>query len=129
MSAWWLLIYVVVMMVIAVMTRDTPDIGLFMTVAISLSFVSGNILGYADIFRRLGLVEPNGTITHSALDRLYFSIVTWTSVGYGDLRPLRDGRPFAAAECLLGYISMAVFFGVLLNLLFAVRDATPPKRR
>jgi hypothetical protein len=49
------------------------------------------------------------------LDRagaLYFSIVTWTTVGYGDFSPMRDIRLIAAFEALIGYL----FFGVAVGL-------------
>jgi hypothetical protein len=49
------------------------------------------------------------------LDRssaLYFSIITWTTVGYGDFTPAPDLRLIAALESLIGYM----FFGVAVGL-------------
>jgi hypothetical protein len=42
-------------------------------------------------------------------DFLYFSIVTWTTVGYGDIKPSPDSRMFAASEALLGYLTMGLY--------------------
>jgi hypothetical protein len=43
---------------------------------------------------------------------LYFSIVTWTTLGYGDLLPATDIRLVAALEALMGY----AFFGLAVGL-------------
>ena len=45
---------------------------------------------------------------------LYFSVVTWTTVGYGDVTPANPlARAFAAAEAFNGYIVMAIFIAAL----------------
>ena len=48
---------------------------------------------------------------------LYFSIVTWTTLGYGDLKPLEDFRLLAAVEALMGYVYMAILVGLFLSLI------------
>lgn len=42
---------------------------------------------------------------------LYLSIVTFTSLGYGDISPVGHGRTVAAAEVLFGLVSIAVLVG------------------
>ena len=46
---------------------------------------------------------------------LYLSVITWTSVGYGDLVPAPWARIFAAAESILGYLFMAAFAALLIR--------------
>ena len=73
-------------------------------------------LTYASAYRVLGL--SNGeTVVHDPVISLYFSIITWTTVGYGDFYPTAEGRLIAATEGLLGYVYMAVIVGVTLHLL------------
>ena len=43
------------------------------------------------------------------LDCLYFSVVTFTTLGYGDLVPLGGSRVMAAIEAFTGSFSMALF--------------------
>ncbi len=43
------------------------------------------------------------------LDCAYFSVVTFTTLGYGDLVPLGISRVFAAFEAFIGSFSMALF--------------------
>jgi len=43
---------------------------------------------------------------------LYFSVITWTTVGYGDFTPPPELRLIAAIQALLGY----AFFGVAVGL-------------
>ncbi|UVS85676.1 two pore domain potassium channel family protein [Burkholderia glumae] len=44
---------------------------------------------------------------------IYFSVVTFTSLGYGDFSPVGFGRVIASFEVLIGITSVAVFVGKL----------------
>ncbi len=73
-------------------------------------------LTYASAYRALGLTN-GGDVIHDPVTALYFSIITWTTVGYGDFFPTPEARLIAATEGLLGYIYMAVIVGVTLYVL------------
>ena len=48
--------------------------------------------------------------TNFFLDCLYFSIITFTTLGFGDFRPLEGwGRIFAGTEAFIGALMMALF--------------------
>ena len=70
------------------------------------------ILLYALIYRYLGLIDDT-VKTQDPTTCLYFSIVTWTTLGYGDVRPSIEARLWAASEALVGHLWMAIFIGVL----------------
>lgn len=43
---------------------------------------------------------------------LYFSVVTFTTLGYGDLHPSPALRSLAATEALIGYVYLGLLVGV-----------------
>ena len=69
------------------------------------------VLLYAIAYSYLGLIDGERAV-REPITCLYFSIVTWTTLGYGDVRPSMDARLVAASEALLGYIWMAFFIGM-----------------
>jgi hypothetical protein len=76
-----------------------------------LCWAAGTILVFALLFWALGAVGPQ---TSAPLDHLYFSVVTFTTLGYGDLYP-NPGFPraLAATEAVLGFLFMSLFLVVL----------------
>lgn len=82
-----------------------------------------SVVGFALVFWRLtaaggGLSGlPGKQLTFK--DCLYFSIVTFTSLGYGDIAPISWGRVFASAEVLLGLS----FLGVAIAKLSSARQS------
>ncbi len=59
----------------------------------------------------IGLSLQNGLFqnTMDFLSCIYFSVVTFTTLGYGDLTPVGFVRPVAALEAFTGSFSMALF--------------------
>lgn len=50
--------------------------------------------------------------TSSLFDYVYFSIVTATTLGYGDLHPIGVGKVIASIEAIFGMFMWAVFLTV-----------------
>ena len=88
------------------------------------------IVLFALIQRQMGLsMNPNTPVPPPvALGTvIYFSVVTWTTLGYGDYAPVGYGRLFAAVQASLGYVFLGLVVGFTANLLrdnreFANRD-------
>ncbi len=78
---------------------------------------------YALIYRFLGLTEAGVRVEHP-LDFLYFSIVTWTTLGYGDIVPSHTSRMFAASEALFGYVFMGLYLALIFHVISS-RDRQP----
>jgi hypothetical protein len=85
------------------------------------------MLTYADIYRSSGLVvdmtvqpEPRPITTRQ--DAVYFSVVTWTTLGYGDIQPRGRYRYVAATEALVGMIFSGTFIAVLFGFLTDTKD-------
>ena len=52
---------------------------------------------------------------HSYFSSLYFSVVTFTTLGYGDLVPVGFARTLAALEAFLGSFTLALFVVVFVK--------------
>jgi hypothetical protein len=88
----------------------------------SATFLMFAITGFAVLYKRFGVVDSQG-VTHSgSLDCLYFSLITWTTVGYGDLVPSPPARMIAASEAMLGYIFMGLFLSASFQLLVRLNE-------
>ena len=83
------------------------------------------IMSYADIYQASGLVidtttKPDPQPITTRQDAIYFSLVTWTTLGYGDLQPQGFCRIVAGTEAMIGNI----FLGSLIALLFLFLTTT-----
>jgi Ion channel len=81
------------------------------------------LLSYAVLYRALGLVD-GGTPTSKPITCLYFSIVTWTTLGYGDVRPSVEARLAAASEALVGFIVMVIVIAIFAEAFRHLRNRT-----
>ena len=105
---------------------------------VALVFIFSNItaitLLFANIYKWLGLKDTlrpdlpcpsplclaachdNACPLTSIWDAIYFSLITWTTVGYGDITPTLDARSTAAFEAITGYVVMGLVVSVLIIL-------------
>jgi hypothetical protein len=82
------------------------------------------VIYYALLYKQLGLLEGEKPVT-DPLDFLYFSIVTWTTLGYGDIRPAAAAsKLFAASEALYGYSFMGLYIALVF---YAISSRTGSK--
>jgi hypothetical protein len=93
-----------------------PMMAKLMVALIMVGLLCNWIMAYAVTYRYFGIIDSEKEARDS-ITCLYFSIVTWTTLGYGDVRPSLDARLIAASEALIGYVWMAAFIGLLAELL------------
>ena len=69
-----------------------------------------------------GIYNDTGPVETDFSTCLYFSVVTFTTLGYGDLHPMNETRGIAAFEALLGYMCMGILIGVVVFLITKKED-------
>ncbi|MBR9867550.1 MAG: two pore domain potassium channel family protein [Oceanospirillales bacterium] len=87
------------------------------------------IIGYfALVYKSFGLIDTstNEQVTPSWLNSIYFSVVTWTTLGYGDFKPVEPVKIWVIVEALMGYVYMGLLVGKLLFI--ASSSDTKPKQ-
>ncbi|AGY58830.1 ion channel [Gloeobacter kilaueensis] len=67
------------------------------------------ILGFALAYTNLTLVGSAGDIHRDLAQALYFSVITFSTTGYGDIHPQGWAQVFAASEALVGSFTIALF--------------------
>jgi hypothetical protein len=69
------------------------------------------VLIYAVAYYAVGAISPTGDSGYSPDFRecLYFSIVTFTTLGYGDYAPITQYQLLAVSEAFIGAFSIALF--------------------
>lgn len=69
------------------------------------------VLGFAAIYQHLGIQDntsPGGPIVHEFWSSAYLSMITFTTVGYGDFHPVGLGRALAALQGFTGYVLLGL---------------------
>jgi hypothetical protein len=77
------------------------------------------IIGYfALVYKSFGIIDTytNELIKPNWLNSIYFSVVTWTTLGYGDFKPVEEVKIWVMVEALMGYVYMALLVGKILFL-------------
>ncbi len=82
------------------------------------------VMAFALLYTGTGIEVPSYAearlpfkVDHSFVSSLYFSIVTFTTLGFGDFRPVPAARFLAAGEALIGFVSPGAFLAALIEML------------
>jgi len=85
---------------------------------------AASVVAYSMVYAGVGLVEGASSVNDAA-SAFYFSLVTWTTLGYGDLQPPRPIRLVASSQAMLGYIYLGIFVGLLMSRIDRASPAIP----
>jgi voltage-gated potassium channel Kch len=86
-------------------------------------YVALIIISFASLFASSGILNSDGVIVKDFVSSIYFSIVTFTTLGYGDFKPTEEIRFFAATEALLGYLSMGILVATVAAVLHRINNS------
>lgn len=73
------------------------------------------ILSFAITYYRYGLLQNGQVVDISFLESIYFSITTWTTLGYGDFAPTPRIRHITSIEAILGYMGLGLWISLISN--------------
>ncbi len=84
---------------------------------IAVSGIGALITQFSFLYHWTGLLTPSGEQSTSLFEAFYFSVVTWTTLGYGDFLPMDDSRHIVIVQALLGYVTMALMISVFVSVI------------
>jgi len=88
----------------------------FKSIITYMRIVAVIVVYYGILYSRMGLLDPEGDLIKGLGTGVYFSIVTWTTLGYGDLYPTPGICQFVVAtEAIIGYLYMGILIALLLR--------------
>lgn len=86
------------------------------------------LAGFAAMYRELGIMDttqPGSPVVHDFWRSAYLSVITFTTVGYGDMYPTGLGRALAALQGLTGYIVLGTLASTASSLVSPHSPAGP----
>lgn len=69
------------------------------------------VLSFALLYRSYGIIGPDNVTAILSRDYLYFSAVTFSTLGFGDFRPVPEARLIAASQAILGNLHLGIIVG------------------
>jgi len=114
--SWLMLNQIFIKDLTAILKSDLPIKKLLMEYCWVFLMGLMNISFFALFYYMFGIKSGSEVIIGDLPTSFYFSIVTWTTLGYGDFSPVESLRFLAAFEALMGYLYMAILVGLLLNI-------------
>ena len=85
-------------------------------IILTISIIGQSIIVFSDLCALYGITAGGGGEKYNDPGTcLYFSVITWTTLGYADFIPTPELRVFAATEAIVGYISMSILVAGLVT--------------
>jgi hypothetical protein len=73
---------------------------------------------FSFVYYAVGIIDTSSgeVIKHDWLNAIYFSVITWTTLGYGDFKPVEELKIWVMIEALMGYLFMALIVAKILTI-------------
>ena len=99
----------------AEVVRISLAIALILTILVS---------SFAWIYEECGLVDTEGQRVDDWQTALYFSAITFSTIGYGDIRPIGTSRLLASIEGIMQFFLLGPFVTIFVRCLQRVRNVS-----
>ena len=103
--------------------RGTDDV--WPTLAATVLNLGLLLMAFAWVYQMIGITDNTpggGGVTHDFSTAVYYSIVTFTTLGYGDFYPRGTGRVLAAMEAITGYLILGILASTAATVLSPRRE-------
>ena len=107
--------------------KHSKVIGMFKGIIFYVVVMGVFIWCFSNIYAEYG-IGNSGVIYHDRASAIYFSIVTWTTLGYGDFQPTDDIRIWASMQALTGYVFTGILVGLIISAFTPEGGRFSPKR-
>ena len=121
----WIYVIVVLVVTVALLVAIPIDI-LFghkkRAFLMLITVLVGGVIGYGTLYSYTGVYSFEGDTRTTAEwgECIYFSAVTWTTLGYGDYYPSTGASKFLATfEVFAGYIFLGLLVALIANIAFS----------
>jgi uncharacterized membrane protein len=97
----------------AILTGDEPVLRNGLVAALE---VFAMLLSFALVYQQIGIIDntvSDSPVVHELGTSLYYSVVTFTTLGYGDFYPQGVGRALAGMQALTGYLVLGLLATVV----------------
>lgn len=105
------------LMFISIVQNGAGRRGLLDVTLTAFAGIAAIAVHFAVLHLHAGLIMDDAPVTSLPI-AIYFSVVTWTTLGFGDVLPATEiGRWLVVIEALFGYVIMALLISVFLAVL------------
>ena len=73
------------------------------------------VCSFSAIYHIIGILDSDGNYIYDYSSTVYFSAITWTALGYGDIVPSIESRWYIVMEVFFGYIHMSLLIGLIME--------------
>ena len=108
--------------------KQSKEIGMYKGIIFYVVVMGVFIWCFSNIYSEYGITNNKGIAVYDAPSVIYFSVVTWTTLGYGDFRPTDCARLWASIEALIGYVFTGILVGLIISAFTPVHGRFTPKR-
>ena len=123
---WSVVFFIVIVAWVVYLTTSSypPDPVRLITDILTSGLLS--ITSFSLIYGQFGIVDTiDATAEISKTDYLYFSTVTFSTLGFGDFRPMADARLIAGSQAIIGNLHLGLLAGAAF---YAVQQRISPTR-
>jgi len=94
-----------------------------------LILIIATVAIFASIYWQYGLISNGEKVDITIMKSIYFSITTWTTLGYGDFSPTPRIRHITSIQAILGYVGLGLWVSLITSFMNQLQRKTRQIRK